>query len=232
MGFKDLIAKSGLVEFESETPKDTGEHEIPKNKKATAPKVIPQQSVMSGMGAPVALPYANLPRGTTVTTITSADQTIVQELNTVADGSKRSEYAAFLKVFDSLKGLPDNQRVAMALNVLQGTQNVAPSAVVEAIDDRLALVDNEANEFEAAYQHMVSESVTGVQTQIADIEKQVEAKKAEIEALQQQRIALKQQAGDSQVNLENNRATFLASHSVVHSSLQNERERIITNLPH
>jgi hypothetical protein len=207
---------------------NTGEHPVPKN----ASKAATQKSVMSGMG------IANLPIGVTYTPITTAtpvgsaaDQSIVTELNAVADSSKRPEYAAFLKAMDSLKGMPDGQRTTMALSVLQGMQGITPQAVVDAVDDRLALVDAEKSGFEASYTQAVAQSVTGVEAEVANIEAQVQAKQAEIEALQQRRVALKQEASTAQINLEASRATFLASHTVVHTSLQNERERIITNLP-
>lgn len=234
MGIKSWINATGLVELEtkdSESPLDenTGEHEVQKGKKK--PAAVSQPSVMANMRQVSSV--APLPYGTTVTSISTPDQSIVTELNSIADGSKRPEYAAYLKAAESLKAIGDvAQRTMTALSVLQGMQNITPQAVVEAVDDRIRLVDAEAQGFEVAYKDSVAKSVTGVETEVESIGQQVQQKQAEIDALQQRRVALKQEAANAQVKLETDRTTFLASHAVVRTSFQNERERIITNLPH
>jgi hypothetical protein len=223
MGIKDFLVNKGFVTADESTPEESSPTPVKPTASGYRPKAGGFQPVTrpkSVAGTPNSAPTYHVDAPAPV------DQSIIDALNATAESSKLTGYTVFRAILDNLGNMPDAQRFLTALNLVKNVNKVEPEDVLRALDDRIALVDADAQQFEAEYQSEVAKQVTEKQNDIQKINEEIEAKKAEIRDLEAQKVTLISESGQAEVDLAQNRTVFNASLDVVKSSLSTERENI------
>ncbi len=154
------------------------------------------------------------------------DPEIIKTLNDAAEQSKVPGYAEFAVNRETLNGLPDVQKYALALNLTQANHKIAPAAVLASLDDRAALIDAQEAEFAQAMDDAVTNEVTKRQQEAAKLDEEITKLAATIQDKSNQRNALAQEATESETAIAQQRAVFAASINVVRTAQASEREKI------
>jgi hypothetical protein len=217
MSLKDLIKKSGLVEFD-ETATDEDTPSVSTSSKAAKRPTAPLKPLARVATTTIYPPATS--------TVMGPDPEIVAILEQATNDSKTTGYPEFRAIFETLDGIAELQRYAMALKLTQTSHKISTAGVLASLDDRLAILEAQQADFESNFQQSINDSVTSVQTQADKIAATIEQMKADIQAKETEKASLIEKAAAAQITLEKERSAFNASYDVVHTNISGERAKI------
>lgn len=217
-GLKDKLVAGGLITDNSEQSQpaddDTSQKPVSKASGTSKPTRRPTITVTEASDEGI-----------------SADASIVSTLEAATANAKNRSYNQFQVIFDNLDGIPEAQRYSKALKLVQASHNLSPDQVIASLDERLSILAQQESEFQSAHASAVDAQVTSQEKEADNIQASIEERKAEIRSLEEKRIQLTREAGNAQVKLQQDLATFNVSYETVRSKLAGERDRLASYIP-
>jgi len=161
----------------------------------------------------------------------AAELAYVDDLRAAVEGSGKPAYAQYRKLYQALPVPDEAQRTQLALAAAGASAQVSAMDVVEAIDDRLKLLEKERGAFDQAIAQQTDASIGAVQKQIVTISEQIAKKQAEIRELEDRRTKAEHSIAQAAAEIEASRRNFAASFAVVQTDLAGERARVAAHVP-
>jgi hypothetical protein len=221
MSLKDILKKSGLVE---DDPTDVGEEPAPAT---SAARPVPTQPSRFfnyvAASVPAVSVAASAPKNVPATVTTE----FISALNEAMDKATNKGYVEFQKLFTTLGSVPESQRYATAISILQTSLNIDAASLLASFDERAQLLDAERNDFNAFCESETQGKVVAAQNQISEVEKDIEQKRQEIASLEEQRAKLTTDANNASAEIQMRQVAFSVSYESTKNQLAAERSHIL-----
>jgi hypothetical protein len=220
MSFRDIIKKTGLIELDE--PKEEKVTPTVENRPVSStPSKFASYSVPAN---PVSVAASAPPSPAMATEVIAA-------LTDAMNAAKNPGYVEFQKIFNTLNGLPESQRYAMAINLLSVTMKIDPDSLLASFDERAALLEAERTGFNTFCDDETQSKVIARQNEVAEVEKTIEQKRQEIAALEQKRVELTEAANNAQVDIQHRQVGFTVAYQSLNTQLAAERSHILPFSP-
>ena len=169
----------------------------------------------------------HLPAPQPTTDAPAADPETIAVLEQALARSTRRGYDEFRALFAAMESVGEERvRYALTLRAVQASHKLAPADVLASVDDRLRLLKEEEQRFDAALARETERTVGGAGREMEEVAATIAARLAEVRELEARQAALRQTAATAQAELDRTRTEFAAAYASVHATLASERARI------
>jgi hypothetical protein len=190
---------------------------------AAAPQAAGTAAPARVAAPPMAAPSAAAPG--------EVDATLAEKLKQATEEARNPAYGHFRVLLSALSMVGDPAtRYQAALNAASATHGVSAKAVIEALDERLTILEAERTRFQAALDAQTETDVGGAQRDVEAMRGEIERKQKEIAALEAKAKQREAEVGASRARLAETLARFQAAHAAVQAEITGERERILAHV--
>lgn len=156
---------------------------------------------------------------------------VLETLRAAVEKSAHPAYGQFRALLAAMSAVPDEAlRYTLALNAAQASHGIDAPRVVESLEDRLRLLEEQRAAFRAAIEAETAGTIGDSERRVRDIDAEIARRQEEIRALDEQRRAMQTEVTAARTRIEETQASFGAAYEQVRGELAAERERLAAHL--